>query len=230
MNKYIIAVSLALVLTACNKDEVDIWEPASSFAHFESDEVNNFSFAVGDENATEATIAIPITLMSPVGVSERQINIEVKRNPDNPATEFSFANPVKVAPGAESAELTVRVKRTANLKAATDTIVFAIGTSGDFMPGLEDYREATLVVFDNFLRPDWWGTEYSAYYNPVGVCNDLKLKIWWRIFSNFDDPRDGARGWNKSKAVLAIFKADEYAKAHYGKLFNEIEPGDVELN
>lgn len=216
-------VAVVLILAACSTEEIDKWSGETAFAHFTtlSTEPINFTFAMEGEDVTEKTVEIPITLMAPKADRERKISVEVVRNAANSGTSYSFEPSVKVEAGATNATLKVTVERTANLKIETDTLVFAIGESADFMPGLPDYRENTLVLFDGFLQPSWWDSS-----RRIGLCNSLKLKVWYAVFGNFDDPREGSSYWTGNAAVLALFKLDQYSLDHYRKSFIDLLPED----
>lgn len=221
--RHIILAAAVLILAACSTEEIEKWSGETAFAHFTalSTEPINFTFAMEGEGVTEKTVEIPITLMAPKADRERKISVEVVRNAANSGTSYSFEPSVKVEAGATDATLKVAVKRTANLKIETDTIVFAIGESADFMPGLPDYRENTLVLFDGFLQPSWWDSSRRTE-QAIGLCNSLKLKVWYAVFGNFDDPREGSSYWTGNAAVLALFKLDQYSLAHYGKAFIDL--------
>lgn len=225
--RYIILAAAALTMVACSTEEVERWSEETAFAHFTlpSTEPTNFTFAMEGEGVTEKALEIPITLMAPKADRIREIKIEVVRDAANTGTSYSFEPSVKVEAGATEAMLRVVAKRTANLKSETDTIVFAIRESADFIPGLPDYRENTLVLFDGFLQPSWWDNSNSTK-RAIGVCNDLKLKVWYTVLGNFDDPRGGSSFWTGNEAVLVLFKLDQYSMEHYGKAFKDLLPED----
>lgn len=225
--RHIILTAAAIILAACSTEEVDKWSEETAFAHFTSlsTEPTNFTFAMEEDHVTEKTLDIPITLMAPKADRVRVVNVEVVRDAANSGTSYSFEPSVKVEAGATDATLKVTARRTANLKAETDTIVFAIRESDDFMPGLPDYRENTLVLFDGFLQPAWWDSSYNTK-RAIGECNSLKLKVWYTVFGNFDDPRGGSSFWTGNEAVLALFKLDQYSLEHYGKAFKDLLPED----
>lgn len=87
-----------------------------------------------------------------------------------------------------------------------------------------------MTVTDRFVRPQWWGDGYDEYYNPVGECNDLKLRLWFEVFGNFDDPRHGSRAWTGADAVIALAMINKASVEKYGKMFHELTPTDVPLN
>lgn len=223
----IILAATAIIMTACSTEEIEQWSEDTAFAHFTSlsTEPTNFTFAMEEDNITEKIVEIPITLMAPQANKEREINVEVVRNATNSGTSYSFTSPVKVEAGATAATLKVLAKRTANLRTETDTIVFAIRQSADFIPGLPDYRENTLVLFDDFLQPSWWDSSYNTK-RAIGLCNSLKLKVWYAVFGNFDDPRGGSSFWTGNAVVLALFQLTQYSQAHYGKAFIDLLPED----
>ena len=225
--RHIILAAAAFIMAACSTEEVEKWSEETAYAHFTlpSTEPTNFTFAMEGDNVMEKTLEIPITLMAPKADRVREIKIEVVRNAANTGTSYSFDPSVKVEAGATEAMLKVMAKRTANLKSETDTIVFAIRESADFIPGLPDYRENTLVLFDGFLQPAWWDSKYNTT-RYIGVCNSLKLKVWFTVFGNFDDPRGGSSFWTGNEAVLALFKLDQYSMEHYGKAFKDLLPED----
>lgn len=218
----------ALSLAGCSTDEIDKWSGSSSLAWFTTTNVTNYSFVSEADNVTEHTIQVPITLATPVKSADRKINIEVARQPANAATTFSYDNPVTVKADSTSAVLNVTVKRTANLKESTDTIIFKITNSDDFITGLADNLEATVVVYDDFIRPSWWDNKYNTT-RFIGECNKLKLNIIYAVFGSLDKPCGENNEWYSNDGTLALFKLDEYCHSHYDKDFIYIEETDVEL-
>lgn len=227
--KRTLLIGCSLLMAACSTDEIDKWSTETSLAWFTSIDVTNYTFATESDDVTQAIVEIPITLATPIVDRERRINIEVVRDAANPATTYEIKNPVIVPAGLSAAALRVMVSRTANLATETDTLVFAIIPSEDFQPGLEDYRQNTLVIYDNFLRPSWWDDSNYNTSRAVGACNSLKLAVWWEVFGNFEDPRGGANWWTGNEAVLALFRLDEYSQEHYGKAYIDLESGDQPL-
>lgn len=230
----IIPPALAFFMTlfsSCSVTEIPAWDSErSAYAQFAGDCDIVHSFAGSPDDITETTIDIPITLHLDPAVDGREIWVEASVLPSDGQTRFEYMKQIPVPQGATSASLPVRLYRTPNLATENDAIEFRIIDSPTVKAGIPDCRNCRVTVTDRFVRPQWWGDGYDEYYNPVGTCNDLKLRLWFEVFGNFDDPRHGSRAWTGADAVIALAMINKASVEKYGKMFHELTPTDVPLN
>lgn len=223
--------SLMTLFSACDVRDVPTWDTEqSAYAQFAGDCDIVHSFAGCPDNVTEATVDIPIALHLDPAVNGREIWVEAVGQPSNGLTKIEYPRQIPIAPEATTASLQLRIYRTANLAEEADAAEFRIIDSPTVKAGLPSQRICRVTVTDRFVQPQWWGNEYDEYYNPVGECNDLKLRLWFEVFGNFDDPRHGGRAWTGADAVIAMAMINKASVEKYGKLFHELTPTDVPLN
>lgn len=216
---------------SCAVNETPLWESDNSaYAHFSSGYEITHSFAGSPADITEAIVDIPLTLHLDPSVAGHEIWVEQSVAPSNKHTRIEYPSKITVRPGDTSASLSVKLYRTPNLMEEADAVEFRIIDSPTVKAGIPDYRMCRLILTDRFVQPDWWGDEYDEYYNPVGPCNELKLKIWHEVFGNFDDPRHGGRAWTGADAVIALSLVDRVAMERYGKPFHKLLLTDTPLN
>lgn len=225
-------VSLCVTaMHSCSTEDVPVWDSETmAFAQFTSTSECIYSFAGSPAEATEAEVKIPITLHLDPAISGHEVWIEVTKGPSSPLTRFEYSSRIAVRAGETSAHLTVKLFRSSNLAQEADEIEFFIADSPSVRAGVPEYRYCKLIVTDFFVKPEWWGDTYDSYYNPVGVCNNLKLELWFEVFGNFDDPRHGSRAWTGADAVIALSLINQASMEKYGKMFHELQPTDLPLN
>lgn len=222
---------LSILLNGCGVNEVPTWDSQeSAYAEFSSDGEIVYSFAGSPSDVREGIVEIPITLHLDPSARDREIWVEVAEGPANEATRFDFPSKIALARGESSAMLHLTLYRTPNLAMGADTFSLQIVDSPTVKAGILKLRSCRVVVTDRFVQPDWWGIEYDDYYNPVGPCNDVKLRLWFETFGNFDDPRHGNRAWTGADAVIALSLINKASLEKYGKPFHELLPDDVPLN
>ena len=222
---------LFMSLYSCSVKEVPSWNSEmSAYAQFSDNSDVVYTFATCPYEITEVIIEIPISLHLDPLIDGREIWIEAIELPKNELTRFEYTKHIAVPIGATSATMSVKLFRTSNLADNADDIVFGIIDSPTIKAGIPEYRTCHVTVTDRFVKPQWWGDEYDEYYNPVGVCNDVKLKLWFEVFGNFDDPRHGSRAWTGGDAVIALAMINKASNEKYGKMFHELTPTDVPLN
>lgn len=220
-----------MLFSSCAVNETPVWDSErSAFAQFSSNAEIIHSFAGSDTDVTEEIIEVPITLYLDPSAGDREIWVEVASMPSNALTRFEFQPTINVHQGDTSAKLHVKLYRTPNLAEESDTVELRIIDSPTVSAGMPDYRICRLVLTDRFVQPQWWDDEYDEYYNPVGRCNELKLRLWYEVFGNFDDPRHGIRAWTGTDAVIALAMINKASIEKYGKPFHELLPTDTPLN
>lgn len=224
-------VLLMALLSACAVEDTPAWDSGlSAYAQFSSDTEIIYSFAGCSADITDAVVDIPLTLHLDPSVGDREIWVEVACMPSNAMTRIECPSTITIRQGDTSAMLSVKLYRTPNLAEEPDAVELRIVDSPTIKAGIPDHRVCRLVITDRFVQPQWWGDEYDEYYNPVGPCNELKLKLWYEVFGNFDDPRRGGRAWTGADAVIALATINEASFERYGKPFHELSPTDVPLN
>lgn len=222
--------ALAMLAGACGVNEVPSWDSqGSAFAEFSSGPELVYSFAGSPAAVTEAAVDIPLTLHLDPTARDRAIWLELADGPDNEATKFDFPAEIPILRGETSAVVHLTLYRTPNLAVEADALTLRIIDSPTVRAGIPASRTCRVVVTDRFVQPDWWGDEYDDYYNPVGPCNDVKLRLWFETFGNFDDPRHGGRAWTGADAVIALSLINKASMEKYGKPFHELQPTDVPL-
>lgn len=229
--RYALLCIFAVFLHSCDTEDVPAWDSeTAAFAQFTTSSDCLYSFAGRPAEATEAIVEIPITLHLDPAVDGHEIWIDVSKEPSSQLTRFEYTSRIDVKPGDTSAALTVKIFRSPNLAREADEMSFRIVDSPSVKAGIPDKRCCKLIVTDFFVKPDWWGDIYDSYYNPVGVCNNLKLELWFEVFGNFDDPRHGRRAWTGDDAVIALALINQASMERYGKMFYELQPTDLPLN
>lgn len=218
-------------LYSCSTEDIPVWNSeTAAYAQFTSPADCIYSFAGSPHETTEAVVEIPITLHLDPAADGHEIWIDVTKMPSNQQTRFEYSSRITVKPGDTSAQLTVKLYRSPNLVQEADEIEFIIVDSPSVKAGFPENRCCKLIVTDFFVKPDWWGDSYDSYYNPLGICNNLKLELWFEVFGNFDDPRHGRRAWTNDDAVIALALINQASMERYGKMFYELQPTDLPLN
>lgn len=231
IGRWVVLGAWAPLAGACTVNEVPSWDSeTSAYAEFSSASELVYSFAGSPAEVTEAAVEIPLTLHLDPAARDRAIWLELADGPDNEATRFDFPAEIPVLRGETSAVVHLTLYRTPNLAVETDALTLRIIDSPTVRAGIPASRTCRVVVTDRFVQPDWWGDEYDDYYNPVGPCNDVKLRLWFETFGNFDDPRHGGRAWTGADAVIALSLIEKASMEKYGKPFHELQPTDVPLN
>lgn len=232
MNKILslIIPAIFIICAGCSQDDILQWDPEGyAYAHFSSSDPCIYSFAGRAPEFESDVVSLPITVVGAPVSHARQIQVNVLKDKLDANSRYEFPSIITVREGETEASLTVKIYRTPNLAVKADTIVFGITDSESIKAGVPDLCSKTVILTDRFVKPEWWGDEYDEYYNPVGVCNDLKLRLWFEIFGNFDDPKQGGRSWTGSKAVMSLYLANQTALERYGKYFYELQEGDTPL-
>jgi hypothetical protein len=108
----------------------------------------------------------------------------------------------------------MKVYKTDNLALAPDTIVVKIVSSEDFLPGLLDYQSKTIVLYNDFIEPDWWKVSRAKY--TFGKYTKAKCKLYYQIIGNLDDPRQGESSWFSTlNCQLVKYKLDSYVSTYH---------------
>src|SRR5574344_233225 len=202
-----------LSLSSCTEDKIDSWNDQGR-AWFTSTDVTNCTFIFDKESTESKVISIPITLAANISKVERHIKLEVIRDKSNSQTKYELENPVIVQPDSTSAYMNLKVYKTDNLTSEPDTIIVKIVDSDDFTPGLTDYLSKTIMLYNNFVQPDWWKVRSAKY--KFGKYTLAKCKLYYQIIGNLDDPRKGESSYfDTLNCQLVKYKLDNYVATYH---------------
>lgn len=207
MNKKLyIAAAVLMVLAACSKDEIDRWSD-KSFAWF-SAENNDFTFVSHPEVAENGTYLVPIPFRVATTVSDRdrQLEVEVTRQPADNRTQYELQKPVLFRANHIVDTMYVKVTNSAHLAEVPDTVSFTIRESADFLPGLTDRVTTNLCLFNGFAKPSWWNANTDYY---MGYFTQLKMSVYYAVTGGEESPIDDD-GWQGNKFRFIIYMLREY--------------------
>jgi len=203
----------SLSLAGCREDKIDSW-CAQGRAWFTTTDVTNCTFIFDPAATTSKEVEIPITIAATVGSVDRTISLLVIRDKSNSQTKYELENPVTVKADSTSANMKIKVYKTDNLALNPDTIVVKIITSNDFAPGLVDYQSKTIVLYNDFVQPQWWQERRAIY--TFGTYTKAKCKLYYQIIGNLDDPRQGESSFFTTlNCQLVKYKLDNYIKTYH---------------
>lgn len=223
-------VACILLVSGCAEEEATRWQLSDAdYVEFDSNADYSYSFAGQPATVDECALSIPLKIVGASRNEPRTVSVRVSRAPHDADVLLSYTSAVQVAAGATSVDMEFRLRRTPGLALEADTLEFEVEESEWFRLGEPDMCRKRVIVSDRFVAPSWWGGEYDPYYNPVGAPNNAKLKLWWEIFGNFDDPREGSRAWTGNRAVISLSIANAKALEVYGKEFHLIEDTDEKI-
>jgi hypothetical protein len=204
---------IVLNLVGCSEDKIESWNGQGK-AWFTSTDVTNCTFVFDPASTESKMVEIPITIASSIGKAERKINVQITRDKSNSSTKYELENPVVVPADSTSAVMKMKVYKTDNLALAPDTIVVKIISSSDFLPGLVDYQSKTIVLYNDFVEPDWWKVTSAKY--TFGAYSKAKCKLYYQIIGNLDDPRKGESSWFTTlNCQLVKYKLDLYVSTYH---------------
>ena len=176
MKKNIITLILffatVISMVGCSKEEVSIWTEKGR-VWFTSVDTVSFTFAQHTD-VPSYVVQLPITLAGNIADKDRIVNVSVSSAARNSKTKYEIESPVVIQKDSTSGFLNVKVYKTDNLDVAADTISFKISSSDDLITGLDAYLTKTLIVYNHYVKPAWWGM-YTSW--ELGRCTELKLSI-----------------------------------------------------
>jgi hypothetical protein len=201
-----IVLVVIMLLTACSKDEIDVWSD-KGFAWF-TNQNNDFTFASHPEIAENGTylVPIPIRVASVVSDRDRVIDVNITRMPSDNRTTFELQKPVLFRANHIIDTMFVKVTNSAHLAAVHDTISFTITESEDFAPGLIDNVSTNLCLFNGFAKPSWWNANCNYY---MGYFTQLKMSVYYAVTGGAESPIDDD-GWQGNKFRFLIYMLREY--------------------
>ena len=184
-------VALIALLVGCSQEEVSTWMDKGR-VWFSSADTLNFTFAQHPD-VDSYIVQLPVTLAGTVAENDRAINVAVSSPARDSETKYEILTPV-IEQGATSGNLNIKVYRTDNLDTAADTISFTISASEELEVGLEGQLTKTLVVYNHYVKPTWWGmyTEWvlgrftekkcGIIDNLIGLSNIKggRMMVWMR--------------------------------------------------
>ncbi|MDR2414419.1 MAG: DUF4843 domain-containing protein [Odoribacteraceae bacterium] len=183
--KYFAYIIIAVAVVACRKNEPMTFPDDAAIYFFEQESSGygtmlsvaekNFSFAILDDDVTEAEGKVNVRLLGKISDKERAFRARVI--PDSTTaiegTHYRLRDGILPA-GELDSYLPVTLYRVPDLKQAAVNIYLEIVPTGDLAVGLESGQFFMLRVGDFFMKPASWTMFVDQYF---GTYCDNKYKF-----------------------------------------------------
>lgn len=158
--------SLALIFTACDKDEPEFFDGSANGAYFDYgyaadfDKTLNFSeHVVGDPE--EVTVKLKVKLLGYITNEARTLAVKAKDVEGYEPAEVTI-DEVVFANNEYEKEIEIKVKRPAVEDVVYATCIYLDG-SGDIGTGIAGKNEINLYVTTSFTKPSVWYSHVETY-------------------------------------------------------------------
>lgn len=198
-------IVVLLTATGCSIDKIDTWN-SLGYVWFSTQDTITFTFAAHDDSMSY-TVNLPLTLAGKTEKYDRELNVEIAEQVRNDSTKLEVIRPVIIPADSTSGYVKVRIQKTDNLYHNRDTVRFKITSSDNLLKGLEDNLYKTLIVYNRFVKPDWWtvDTEYV-----IGRYTELKLSIIYKVLGDNITEDPVPRFGSPEIRVLNVYKLNKY--------------------
>ncbi len=209
MNK--IQQSFLLILTmmgvgslvcSCSTDHIDAWQ-SKSLVWF-TDTLQDFTNKQQPDVPEGGTlrVAIPLTFAGDIASYDREVNVEVVKQPSDSRTSFTIETPVRIRAGHAQDTMYVNLINSSHLDAVYDSITFRLQPSDDFEMGLPANQTTTLALHNGYKRPDWWDEDCEYVF---GYFTQLKMEIFIKCTGGTDDIRTTKDYWTSSDIAVSYW-------------------------
>jgi len=200
-----------LLLAACSTEEIDSWT-GKGYAWFSQENVD-FTFKTRSDVAVgeACLVGIPFKTATTKEGYDREMSVSVARDASDSRTKYELQTPVLFHANHEVDTMWVKVYNSEHLNEVHDTITFKIEANDTFDPGLTDYVQTNLCLYNGYAHPEWWDSSAESY---MGYFSQLKMEVYWAVFGNDDDPRGAeVSSWYSNIAVTyAIQLLNDYVE------------------
>ncbi len=200
---YINILLLLLVATSCKENEEFFYQndPAIYFANepkimYGQIDSIPYSFFIADKAIVDDTVHVKVCLSGLLVDYDRPINL-IQTNVGEedaavPGVHFiAFDDPLVVdsvcMPGGKAvAYIPVVLLRDVSLKTQVKRLKLTVGQNEHFRPGIDKFRDFTVIMADFALKPKLWDSFWGYYFGPTFGSEKLKFIIQVTGYMEFD--------------------------------------------
>lgn len=207
-------------LAACDTEKKPVFDTGLDGLFFGSINSNNgavefqvdttrLAFGMLPDPSVESSVfTVPTYLIGAMAGYDREVNVEVLREPRNSGTRYEIVRPLLLKAGETSANIDIRIWRTDNLMVERDTIVIGLKDSKDLvMKVKDDFLSRCITIYGGFDRPTWWNEQYVN--EVIGRFHEIKMEILLEVLGSTNNPfAPSANQWWFNQIVLNAYCED----------------------
>lgn len=169
MRKYIFYIIGILLIGACSKDEIEVFNTTKQYLFFEKSYADSITYSFFYyPDSTSLTVPIGIKLIGNTANYDREFKLSVDtKNSTVESRHYTFPEKFLFRANRVVDTVYVKINNAADLREKSVRLVLKIEENALFLPGQYEYTRNVIRFSDIIAPPEWWNqTIIDSYLGP----------------------------------------------------------------